>query len=165
MQKKTVLYYTEALYDKRKIILKHNDKIKIIRETRMNPYEWRTEYGKVMEDEVELIVITIPKEINIDFDELSKSLGRRKFDIGYKFYDKGHYTEVILSDMFTFWWELNKFEKAGMFKATQRVIPNKETGEFFPYYINAKRFYQKLYNFVFILLEELITWIKSTKNN
>lgn len=141
------IFYLDKTFDKRKIILKHDKDVKIQKEIRKDHIEWTDLNGKPIKDR-RYIVIRYPKNKNIQLDKWKRTYDDRFF-VGFMKNDIGDEIELLFYDRGNFSSELYELEKTGLFKVRQRIIPDKENGESFPFYINARGFREWSFNILF----------------
>ncbi|WCK57587.1 hypothetical protein PP175_26340 (plasmid) [Aneurinibacillus sp. Ricciae_BoGa-3] len=146
----TVLMFTESS-DKQKVIIKHPKDVQITIETRNDPYEWQDSEGKRIEKR-EFVVIRYPKTKEIDLSKVAKTYKDRVVS-GFHVQQMIEYVEVLLYKQITFTWNLFALEEAGLFRVSQRMIPDKEQGEYFPCYINPRGLKEVSYDVFFGLLQ------------
>lgn len=159
---KTILLFTDAS-EHRKVILKHKRDIHIYREVREDHFEWMDADGNVIKNR-SFIVIRVPKKRNVDFSEYKLNRYDR-MTLGFRIEDHENYVEVLLYDRFTFTWNVYEFEKFGIFKVSQRVIPDfKRHGELFPCYINPRGVWETAYDLFFGVLQLPFTLYSERKN-
>lgn len=156
----------EDMIDKRKLIIKHDKKIKITREIRSDPFGWFDEYDNPVK-ESKFIVIKIPKEKAIDIKKLTKKIkssAASPAGLGFQFFDFDRHYELLFYDSITLLWIIHHLEREGLFKITERVVPEYKDseGDLFSFYINARNIGQTSYNAIFMLLQYLILKFKRT---
>lgn len=158
---KTILVFNEST-EKRKVILKHKRDIRVYREQRADHIEWEDAEGNRIETR-SFIVIRVPKDRGIDF----YTYRLKKYDratLGFRISDHEDYVEILFYDRVTFAWNMYDFEVYGLFRASQRMIPDfEEHGEIFPCYINPRGLWEVGYDLFFGLLQLPFTNYKERK--
>lgn len=157
---KTILCFTED-YEKRKVILRHDKDIRICKEARKAHIELMDGCGNPIE-KMEYIVIRFPKMKGIDLRSL-KMNSHDRWGTGFHMNDLGDEIEILFYNRITFVNKIYALRDAGLFKVTQRRIPDKEKGEIFCFYINAKGIKEYAYNAFGLLIEFLVQFLKKKK--
>lgn len=148
---KTIFSFTESL-SKQKVILKHSKDVKIYKETRKDHIEWKDAEGNHLINR-RYIVIRYPKTKVLDWSQW-KTDNDDRYDLGFLMNHVGEEIELLLYDRFTFTWRLYELERVGLFRVSQRVIPDwKEWGELFPCYINSRGIKEWTYNIIFGMIQ------------
>jgi hypothetical protein len=157
---KTILCFTED-YEKRKVILRHDKDVRIFKEVRKAHLELTDGKGNPIEN-IEYIVIRFPKTKKIDLGSL-KMNSHDRWVTGFQMNDLGDEMELLFYNRITFVNKIYALRNAGLFKVTQRRIPDKEKGEIFYFYINAKGIKEYAYNAFGLLIEFLVQSLKKKK--
>ncbi|WCF11531.1 hypothetical protein NDS46_31735 (plasmid) [Paenibacillus thiaminolyticus] len=135
---KTTLIFSDS-DQKRKVTLRHPKDIRIFRGVRDDHLEWRDREGNVIKSR-SFIVIQVPWKMRIDLTSFRLSWHERT-TLGYRLDERGDFMEVLFYDRITFTWHMYSLEEYGLFKASQRIIPDfKRHGELFSCYINPRGF-------------------------
>lgn len=133
---KTVFLFNESDFG-RKVLLKHDKCVTFSRESR---------------NETPYIVIRFPTGyVNMDAFNLRSE---HYLSSGFSMHTSENETELLFYDQVTFTWVLKDLEALGLFRVTQRHIPNEE--DVYAYYIDAKGIRQWGYNAFFMSLQWLI---------
>lgn len=141
---KTSLLFTESA-QKQQVILTHDKDVKI---------------SKEVHEDTPYIVIRFPNgKVNMNDFNLRSD---RWLSSGFKMHLSEKETELFFFDELTFAWTLPAFKNVGLFKVTQRHIPDQE--EYFAYYIDAKGIKQWSYNAIFMSVQWLLEQRKKRKN-
>ena len=147
--KKTIISIHNA-YEPRKLILTHSKDISVTRETRPDPHPaLDNEDNPILEQRY--LVIRFPKSLSLP---PFKPTYDDKWGAGYQENDLGDEVEWVFYDRASFYTVAYRLEDMGIFRLTQRVIPDKEK-VLFPHYINANTFRQFNYNLFFGMIEVL----------
>ena len=140
---RTVLLFTDT-DDGRKVILNHSKDVTILREKRN--YE-------------AFIVVRFPiGKVNMEAFELRN---HDRLGVGFDMVQTNSHIEFFFFDCITFTLNMSNLEKIGLFKVTQRRIPNHE--DHYAYYMNAQGLQQWTYNGLFMTLQWLAEKAKNKR--
>lgn len=146
---KTILKFEECDTSKETVILRHRKDVQIYKEVRKFHTPWK---GYDVFEDRKYIVIRFPKSKQVDLSKIESIKDR--ISLGLLITELDEEIEILMYDQFTFTWRIRVFEDAGLFKVSQRRIPNwEEYGELFPVYLNARGIKEISYNVLFILIE------------
>lgn len=150
---KTILKFEECYDSKQTVIFRHDKDVQIYKETRRDHLQWKDMNGNLIEN-VNYIVICFPKSKQVDISLIKNIKAKDKITLGLLINERDEDVEILMYDQLTFTWRIQVLEKAGLFKVSQRSIPNwEENGELFPCYINAKGIKEISYNVLSILIQ------------
>lgn len=157
---KTILYFDGGI-EERGVILRHDKRIRIYREVRRDHIESFNLDGEPIEFTT-YVVIHVPMELGIDPTRIQLSYCER-IATGFLINESDDAYEILLYDRFYFCGIVYGLRDIGLFRVTQLSLPNRDDGEFLPYYINATG-WRWCYNlFAFILQTPFVAWRRVRK--
>jgi len=140
------------------VSLRHRSDVTISIETKIITEKMKKELG-YPNGKVNFIVIKVPKSSDYNIDSIQMSYQDRLIT-GYHIVENDDDIEILFFDRFTFTWEMNKLERAGIFRITEKVKVHDES---FYFYVNARGFRQYATNIFCLLSQSLVNIYKNNK--